>query len=447
MTDSPANDLGLFDSRPGDDRPNESTGSVDVSQLRAALAQGAVDKAPAEPVVKKTPPARQLARERREQHVKRRRRRRRHTVVALLVLLLLAGGITAGLLIWRKKQDTIPEFSGAAGPQVIVHVQDSDSRTDVAQRLADAGVVASVQTFLNATVNDGDVATIQSGYYRLPTHLSAAEAANALVDKKNRVGQMQVVPGRNLADAPAKNGSTTTGYISDITAAACVPLNGVSHCFTSDDLWKVAQTGDLSTLNVPEWAVEDVSKAPDPSRRLEGMIRPGNYNVPPTDNAQQALASVLSQSSALWSTSDVVAGASEQGVTPYQAVVVASLVEREAIAPDMGKVAQVIYNRYGQRMKLQLDSTISFAFGGTTVATTAADRGRESPYNTYLHDGLPPTPIDSPSTAALDAALNPTDGPWLFFAVVDKAGNSCFSTNYADHLKNCVALARKNGVL
>ena len=439
-------DLGLFDSRPGDERPNESTGSVDVSELRAALAKGAVDKAPAEPAPKKVPPARQLARERREQHAKRRRRRRRHTLVALLVLVLLAGGITAGFLLWQKKQNVIPEFAGAAGPQVIVRVQDSDSRTDVAQRLADAGVVASVQTFLNATVNDGDVANIQPGYYRLPTHLSAADAADALVDKSNRVGQMQVVPGRNLADAPTKNGTKTPGYISQITAAACVPLNQTSHCFTSDDLWTVAETGDLSTLNIPEWAVEDVAKAPDASRRLEGLIRPGNYNVPPTASPHDALASVLSQSSALWSTSDVVAGAAQQGVTPYQAVVVASLVEREAIAPDMGKVAQVIYNRYGQRMKLQLDSTINYAFGRTTVATTAADRSKDSPYNTYLRDGLPPTPIDSPSTAALEAALNPTDGPWLYFVVIDKNGNSCFSMTFADHSK-CVAQARKNGVL
>lgn len=389
----------------------------------------------------------QSAPPRKEAQRRRNRRRRRHTLVALLVLAVLAAAITGGFLIWRHDQATVADFpAGTAAGQVIVHVQDSDSRTDVAGRLADAGVVASAQAFLDSTGNDADVARIRPGYYRLPSHLRAPEAANALVDPANRVGQLRIIPGRQLADLTTRPGGTPSpGYLSDITKAACVPLDGVSGCFTADQLWAVVRTADPAALNVPEWAIDAVRDAPDPRRRLEGLIRPGDYNVPPTADPAQALASVLSQSTALWSTSDVVAGADAQGVTTYQAAIIASLVEREARGADMPKAAQVIYNRYQQRMRLQLDSTINYAFGRTQVATTAADRATPSPYNTYLRDGLPPTPIDSPGDAALAATLNPTDGPWLFFVIIDKQGNSCFSITLAEHQK-CTEQARRNGV-
>lgn len=378
---------------------------------------------------------------------RRNRRRRRHTLSALLVLLVLAAAITGGFLIWRHDQATVADFpAGTAAGQVIVHVQDSDSRTDVAGRLVDAGVVASAQAFLDATGNDADVARIRPGYYRLPSHLRAPEAANALVEPTSRVGQLRVIPGRQLADlATRPGGPPSPGYLSGITRAACVPIDGVARCFTADALWAVVQTADPAVLNVPEWSIDEVRDAPDPRRRLEGLIRPGDYNVPPTADPAQALAAVLSQSTALWSTSDVVAGADAQGVTTYQAAVIASLVEREARGADMPKAAQVIYNRYQERMRLQLDSTINYAFGRTQIATTAADRATPSPYNTYLRDGLPPTPIDSPGDAALAATLNPTDGPWLFFVIIDKQGDSCFSITLAEHQK-CTEQARRNGV-
>ena len=384
---------------------------------------------------------------RREAQRRRNRRRRRHTLIALLVLAVLAAAITGGFLIWRHDQSTVADFpAGTAAGQVVVHVQDSDSRTDVAGRLADAGVIASPKAFLDATGNDADVARIRPGYYRLPSHLRAPEAANALVDPANRVGRLRIIPGRQLADlTPRAGAAASPGYLADITKAACVPLDGVARCFTAQALEAAAQTADPAALNVPEWALDEVRAAPDPRRRLEGLIRPGDYNVPPTADPTEALASVLSQSTALWSTSDVVAGADAQGVTTYQAAIIASLVEREARGADMPKAAQVIYNRYQQRMRLQLDSTVNYAFGRTQVATTAADRATASPYNTYLRDGLPPTPIDSPGDAALAATLNPTDGPWLFFVIVDKQGHSCFSITLAQH-QMCTEQARRNGV-
>ena len=79
------------------------------------------------------------------------------------------------------------------------------------------------------------------------------------------------------------------GYISEITAAACVPLNGQQDCFTADELWQVAETADPAALGVVEWAADGVRAAPDPRKRLEGMILPGDFDIPPGSTPEQAL--------------------------------------------------------------------------------------------------------------------------------------------------------------
>ncbi|HWU31607.1 MAG TPA: endolytic transglycosylase MltG, partial [Marmoricola sp.] len=104
---------------------------------------------------------------------------------------------------------------------------------------------------------------------------------------------------------------------------------------------------------------------------------------------------------------------------------------------DMNKVARVFYNRLAQGMLLQSDATVAFANNlSGTVWTTDAQRNNPSPYNTYVHKGLPPGPIDNPGLAAIQAALHPAAGPWLYFVPVNlKTGETVYSTTYADHQK------------
>ncbi len=111
----------------------------------------------------------------------------------------------------------------------------------------------------------------------------------------------------------------------------------------------------------------------------------------------------------------------------------------------MPKVARVIYNRLARGMKLQMDSTVNYALDQAQISTSAADRANPSPYNTYVHTGLPPTPISLAGHRGLDATVNPAQGGWLYFVKVDLKGNSCFSITDAEH-EACVAQARKNGV-
>ncbi len=430
--------LGLFDA--GEDE----TGELDLGELRAALTEKAAAPAPAGRG--ETPPRRRSSAPSAATRRRRRVRRIRHSVLAVLVLAVIAGGVVVGFRVWRTDTTVIPDFAGTGEAQTVVRVQSGDTLTDIADTLAEDKVVASAESFVDAAAGNDDVKRIKTGYYRVRLHASAAAAVAAITDPAARVGQLRLIPGRQLADIPSRTGGAVTdGYITAITAAACVPLNGVRRCFTADQLWQAEETADPGELGVVSWAVSEVEKAPDHRKRLEGMLVPGDYDVPPGSTPVEALQAVVRASAANWNATDVVADARSIAEPPYRVAIVASLVEREGNSTNLSKVARVVYNRLALNMKLQLDSTVDYSLSRSDIATTAAERANPSPYNTYAVAGLPPTPITSPSTASLDAALAPDEGNWLFFVQVDKQGNFCFSATFAEHSK-CVAQARANGV-
>lgn len=133
-------------------------------------------------------------------------------------------------------------------------------------------------------------------------------------------------------------------------------------------------------------------------------------------------------------------------MSPYQLLVAASLVEREALPGDMSKVARVIVNRLAVDQPLQFDSTVNYSLDTTEVATTDADRERVTPWNTYAMPGLPATPIASPSIDALKAVESPAAGDWLYFVTINKEGQTLFTKSYEEHLAN-IELAQQSGIL
>lgn len=428
--------LGIFGREPGE------TGDLDVDELRAALVGAPVDSPDVEPPDEPSDADRAAA---------ARRRHRRWLIFAVVVLVVIVAALAAVFVIWRSTADEVPDYQGQGDTEVVIRVQSGDSIEDIATTLAEAGVVASPEAFQNQAALDADVQALRPGYYKVKQNASAQATADALVAKENRVGHVRLIPGRQLADVTAVSTDSSAaptvvpGYISDITAAACVPLNGQQDCFTADELWQVAETADPATLGVVEWAADAVRAAPDPRKRLEGMVLPGDFDIPPGSTPEQALKAVLSASAALWNGTDIIADAAARGITPYQAAIIASLVEREAIVSDMPKVSRVVYNRLAIPMKLEFDSTVNYALDRASIATSAADRANPSPYNTYAVMGLPPTPISSPGPDAVEAALNPAEGSWLFFVKANDKGESCFSVTIEQH-EACVAQARANGV-
>ncbi|GAA2062346.1 endolytic transglycosylase MltG [Streptomyces albiaxialis] len=123
------------------------------------------------------------------------------------------------------------------------------------------------------------------------------------------------------------------------------------------------------------------------------------------------------------------------GIDDYGTLTTASIVQAEADNPtDMGKVARVVANRRAQGMPLQMDSTINYALKRSTLDTTHEDTRLDSPYNTYRHKGLPPTPINTPGLHARRAAAKPPQGDWLYFVTV-APGDTRFTADYEQHKK------------
>jgi UPF0755 protein len=125
-----------------------------------------------------------------------------------------------------------------------------------------------------------------------------------------------------------------------------------------------------------------------------------------------------------------------------QALKVASLLEGEGIPDDFPKIARVVYNRlFKEDMPLQFDSTTVYGreirgVHRQTALSQAELNSSEDIYSTYTHKGLPPTPISNPGKAALEAAVAPADGPWLFFVLASEGGHSEFAVTYAEHQRN-----------
>jgi UPF0755 protein len=161
---------------------------------------------------------------------------------------------------------------------------------------------------------------------------------------------------------------------------------------------------------------------------LEGFLYPDTYFVGDNESATDLLRRMVNEFDRR--TSDIDwSGAESRKLTRYQALVVASLVEREAkVDEDRSKVAAVIYNRLAKGMRLQIDITALYGLDEHKVPTRA-DLQRPSPYNTYLIDGLPPTPIASPGLASIEAALHPAPIDAIYYVVIDPSGKHGFTSD------------------
>lgn len=371
---------------------------------------------------------------RRPPNRKRKRRLLWTSMVVVLGLIAVAGYFGVTQILGIGNYDDYP---GSGASQVVVQVKNGESTGDIAVTLADANVVASPDAFIDAAESDDKVRAIQPGYYVVKTKSSAAAAVKQIVAEDAKVGNLQIEAGTQLADI--KNGDKTTpGIIAELAQASCAELNGESTCVKPEELWASLKKADMAKLGVPDWAVPYAAKA-TPERRLEGLIMPGVYDVKPGSSADELLRQLVTNSTLQLQAIGMPNMAQDTGFTPYQVTVMASLIEREAIEKDFGKVSRVTYNRLAQRMQLQYDSTINYVLDRPTIRTNAADRDKAGAYNTYQNTGLPPTPISAPSPEALKAAAAPTDGKWVYFVRCEKDGTSCFATTQAQHDKNITA--------
>ncbi|MFF3751886.1 endolytic transglycosylase MltG [Streptomyces sp. NPDC002018] len=195
-------------------------------------------------------------------------------------------------------------------------------------------------------------------------------------------------------------------------------------------------------LELPKGTTKDTAtaarlKLPEAARgNPEGFLFPATYPINSSTTPAGLLSYMVNTASQKFTGDHVTAGSQRNGMTTYQSVTIASIVQAEADSPtDMAKVSRVVHNRLALGMPLQMDSTLNYALRRNTLDTTQADTKINSPYNTYERKGLPPTPIGNPGEEAMNAALNPSRGEWLYFVTVAK-GDTRFTNNYSEHQKN-----------
>ncbi|MFF2077302.1 endolytic transglycosylase MltG [Kitasatospora sp. NPDC058162] len=337
-------------------------------------------------------------------------RRRNGLACGLTALALIAvfGGIGLTGYTWFQQQRKPPaaaDYAGQGNGSVQVSVPEGAGLSQIASALVRNGVVASSLAFTRAAKGSAAAAgRIQPGTYTLKQKMSAAAALSVLIDPANANG-LTIPEGWR-------------GY--QIFAAIDKKLN-----LPAGTTQKAAQDQGAE-LGLPDFA----------KGSPEGYLFPATYAVTDGTTALDLLKQMVERAGKEFSRDDANVVAQNLGQSLYGLVTVASMVQGEADnTEDMGKVARVIYNRLAKGMPLQLDSTINYALGRSTLNTTVTDTRLDSPYNTYLHPGLPPSPISNPGRQAIMAALDPTPGDWVYFVTV-KPGDTRFTDSFDVQQKN-----------
>lgn len=372
------------------------------------------------------------------------RRRTRGTAVLVASILLIIG-LVAWIAVARNLSGS-KDFAGTGnGEEQVVQIPEGSSLSALGPELEERGIVGSDGAFQTAAANNPDSDNIQPGFYRLEGEMSANSAVEALLDPEKRITPLQVYGGATLMDINVLGGQTRHGIFSMIQAVTCGDQPG-GDCVNVEKLHNAAANADPAELGVPEWARETVAARAGDAKRLEGLIAPGEYIIDPQASAEDILQDLVTRSAKQYDSTDIVNRAQAIGLSPYELLTAASLVEREAPAGEFDKVARVILNRLDEPMRLEFDSTVNYGLPSVEVATTDEDRKRVTPWNTYAMDGLPQTPISSPSIEAIDAMEHPAEGNWLFFVTVDKDGTTVFNDTFEQHL-NDTQRAVDSGIL
>ena len=186
---------------------------------------------------------------------------------------------------------------------------------------------------------------------------------------------------------------------------------------------------------------------PPGSTSLEGLLFPDTYFVEKKDDEASVLNRMVQTFDRMATDAGVQDAQAKVGVTPYQAIIIASLVEREAkLDVERAMMSRVMYNRLQRNIKLGIDATVEYAIGTHKPRLTNEDLNVDSPYNTRKFAGLPPTPIAASGRKALEAAVSPTPGNWLFYVLADQSGRHAFTDNDAE-FQRLVRESRAKGLL
>jgi UPF0755 protein len=362
------------------------------------------------------------------------RQRRSHRSVKYLVyfagIVAIAGLIVAGCVgMWYLRQ---VNPSGDAGAVEVFKVLPTDTVDSISKRLQDRGLITNARVFRYYVDHNGGLVPTPGDYELRP---------------RDHMGNLM----RVLRTPPSLT-------YTNVTFPEGFTLEKMSQRLSQ----KLPRTDPTAFMT----AVTDGSLRsplqPDGATSLEGLLFPDTYRISADETPSHVAARMIDLMALVVRQEDVEAKAAQLEFSPYQMIIIASMIEREAkVDEDRPKIARVIINRFKMGMPLQIDATLLY---GQPPGTSISDAiNLDTPYNTYMHTGLPLTPIANPGRASIEAAVNPapdpsqgdpicvalpdpTDCHYLYYVVADEDGRHVFAATLEQHNIN-VQHARDLGLL
>jgi UPF0755 protein len=345
---------------------------------------------------------------------KTKKQKRRGRFIGLAIVIVVLGGIGAGgLYVWTTYEPQIRSIMGWEEPkdyepglahgEALITIESGDNGAVISKTLSDAGVTKTSGAFYDMLVSTGANPTFYPGVYKLQKEMTSQAALKLLLDPTSKQENAALLP----------EGLTEEQTLDRLSESLDIPRDD----FTA------------AVKNPKDYGVDADS--------LEGWLFPAMYEFTPDVTAKDVIKTMVQRT---------VKSLDDAGVPQadrQRILAIASIIQREAREEkDFYKVSRVIENRldpantetYG---KLQMDSTAQYGYGemhdGTASSSGAALKD-DNPWNTYVHEGLPVGPIANPGDVAIDAAMHPVKGPWLYFVTVNMdTGQTVFSTTYAEH--------------
>jgi UPF0755 protein len=331
--------------------------------------------------------------------------RGRRVLTVVVVLLLVLGLAVGASYLWLQRQLDPP---GAPGEPQALEIPPGSTSDDIGKLLAEEGIIESDFVWgWYLRINGGG--PFQAGLYELAPNSAIADVIDVL----------------DAGPQPPEERSFTIpeAYtVGEILDRLADPEQGLG--FDRTTLQQLVDGGTIESSVI------------GPVASFEGLLFPETYRVAAEADEEAVLRQMVGQLDSVLTELDVASAQERFNLTPYEVLIVASLIEEETkVDAERPQVAQVIYNRLRQGIPLGIDATSRYEAELAGRSRDDIDFESDSPYNTRRVQGLPPTPIASPGRASIEAALNPADGPWIFYVLEDAEGNHFFTDSNAEFLE------------
>jgi UPF0755 protein len=288
----------------------------------------------------------------------------------------------------------IEDYNQEAGPETTITIVEGDDGAAVARKMLEADIVKSFDAVYREMLN-ADF-TIYPGTYRFPTKLSGAQALRILIEGKNRVVNQVTIP-------------------EGMRIQQIIPL--------------VSQALGIREAELYDALSTQLAKVDERAPSMEGYLFPATYTFDPNANAETVIATMVDRMEAELQSFGLKLKDS------HDLLSLAALIQAEGKhEEDFFKISRVFANRLEKGMLLQSDPTVKYRYQGEQSNFTDGVKDSSNPFNTYIYKGIPVGPVGNPGSLAIEAALRPADGNWLFFVAINlKTGETVFSETLAEH--------------